>query len=157
MRIILLTLMLVSFSAISDVYKCEVKGITSFSEKPCKSTPNEEPLYVVPEYITFKLGSTACEDIKYWKLAIDLIEAKADLPFKEADKHCKYLRENTVVLGVLEKQSYKTIELGKIKASNGKSYWVELNAVLPITSKNSKCPDYWKTDLREQNGKKVIW
>ncbi|WP_273050339.1 hypothetical protein [Pseudoalteromonas sp.] len=156
MKIILLVLILVSFSTISDVYQCIIEGVTSFTDKPCEDEINKKPLYVIPEYITFKWGGTACEDIKYWKISLDLIENKSDLPFKEADKYCKSLRENTVVLGILEKQTYKNTELGKIKASNGKTYWVELKGVQPITSKTNKKPIYWQTDLREQNGERVI-
>lgn len=148
--------MLVSFSAIADVYQCTVKGITSFSDEPCADNPNEKPKYVIPKYITFKWGGTACENIKYWKISLDSIEAKDNLPFKEADKHCKYLKENTVVLGILEKQIYRNTELGKIKASNGKSYWVELNGVKPITSKKNKPPSFWHTELREQNGDMIF-
>ncbi|TMO49874.1 DUF4124 domain-containing protein [Pseudoalteromonas ruthenica] len=150
MKFLLLCFISCSFFASADIYKCEKNGVVSFTDKPCASSNKEKkPAYITPKYLTFKWGSTACEDLKYWKVAVDNIEAKTSMPFQDTDKHCKYLRENTIVLGVLEKHKYKNIEFGQIQASNGKKYWIELPAVLPITSERTIRPNDWFTDIRD--------
>jgi len=152
MRISIIILLLISFKSFSNVYQCEIDGVQTFTDKPCdKSAVQQEPVYLIPKYIKFKYGSSACEDIKLWQQAIDRINANIKKPFKYVDKHCVYLRENTVVYGFLKKEKYNDTELAKVQASNGKGYWIELPAVLPITSTLGKKPRSWYTDLRSIN------
>lgn len=99
-------------------------------------------------YITFKWGGSACPSISYWQEAIDLIEVKSESPFQHIDRQCKYLRENTIVQGILEKVTYKNTQLAKVRASDDQFYWIELPALLPITSKSIVRPTRWVTDLR---------
>ncbi|MBE0364099.1 hypothetical protein PULV_a1654 [Pseudoalteromonas ulvae UL12] len=101
-------------------------------------------------YITFKWGGSACSSVSYWQEAIDLIEAKSESPFQHIGKQCKYLRENTIVQGILEKVTYKNTQFAKVKASDDQSYWIELPALLPVTSRTMVRPTRWATDLRPQ-------
>jgi hypothetical protein len=143
-----LVMAILSFESKADIYKCvRANGSVEYTDRQCSD--KSKPEYIVPKYIKFKRGSTACHDIKYWKEAIDNIAAQNFPAFKKADRYCKYLRGNTYVLGILQREPYKGTELGKIKASDGITYWIELPAVLPITDSTQERPLFWMTDIRD--------
>ncbi|MDP5138429.1 hypothetical protein ORJ04_21000 [Rheinheimera baltica] len=140
-------------------------AMTTIAEKVCNAYKNEQDKakcftelkeqelteiskITPPKYITFKHGSSACIEIKYWKQAIERIYSNDVQPFRDLDKNCRYLRENTIVYGLLKKEFHINTELAQIKASDGNKYWIELPAVLPITSENEFRPDNWNTDIR---------
>lgn len=136
---------------VCNAYKNEADREKCFSELKDQVFIETSESPPPPKYITFKWGSSACRDIKYWQQAIERTFGKDPQAFRDVDKNCKYLREATVVYGVLKKEFHISTELAQIKASDGHTYWIELPAVLPITSESETRPDNWTTDLRKLN------
>ncbi|HAW94390.1 MULTISPECIES: hypothetical protein [unclassified Arsukibacterium] len=136
---------------VCNAYKNEDDRKKCFSELKEQELIETAEILPPAKYITFKWGSSACRDIKYWQQAIERTFSKDPQAFRDVDNNCKYLREATVVYGVLQKEFHISTELAQIKASDGHTYWIELPAVLPITSERETRPDNWTTDLRELN------
>lgn len=147
--LIITALLLVSFTSYANVYKCEKNGVVNFTDQPCPNENGENiPYLITPKYITFKWGSSACRNIKHWQKAIDNVAAKRPSPLNVLDINCDYLREDSVVFGPLKSVKYKNTEFVKVKASNSFEYWIELPAVLPITSERVEKPQHWYTGIR---------
>lgn len=118
----------------------------------CFSELQEEPRKIInPEpsskYLSFKHGGTACADIMYWKRFLDNVEI-GEYNMKAMDKHCFYIRENSVVYGFLSKITYKGSELVQVKSSDGQLLWIEFGGVAPIASSTDSKPNNWATRLR---------
>ncbi|WP_024613073.1 hypothetical protein [Pseudoalteromonas sp. TB64] len=169
MKKILLLIALTPFISKAEIYKCETKGIVSFTDKPCKSKSEKielnnnksksikcgmkKPCTTIKtksslSYLRFKWGSTACPDVNDWKLAITKMNNKQSNAFKHTNSKCLYLRENTYVYGILETINFNGSELIKVKASNGINYWLERAGVMPVVEKTKFRPKNWSTDLR---------
>jgi len=111
----------------------------------------EQPLKLKARYIAFMNGGSACPDIKYWEKFSDNID-NGIYETKEFDKHCFYLRKNSIVYGFLDRVTYKSSEYVQVKSSDGKSLWLELTGVEEIISSTTQKPKQWSTNLRTQSG-----
>jgi len=104
------------------------------------------------QYLTFKNGGTACPNKKHWERFFDSVEL-GTYNTEELDSNCFFLRENSIVFGLLDKVFYKKNELVLVKSSEGKLLWLEFVGVAPITSSLAKKPNPWYTKLRTVDGK----
>lgn len=144
---ILLSGFFCTLSISAEVYKCEISGKVQYTDTPCGGSS----LQRIPDikYISFKYGGSACPNSEIWISAIDKLANRELNPLKEIDSRCKYLRENSVVLGIYQSLKHRDSEFIQVQTSSGDKYWLERGGVYPIVSESDYRPNRWDTGLKD--------
>ncbi|MBS0044482.1 DUF4124 domain-containing protein [Shewanella sp. M16] len=126
LKYLLFSALMVSSNVKSEIYKCEMNGVTSYSDEPCGNN-YQTTEYATPSKITFKYGGSGCPSSSSWIKFMELAKKEDYVSsLKILDNECIWLEENMIVLGPIDTKTILGTEFILVKLSNDTKIWIDL-------------------------------